>query len=159
MQNQEIKKWVPKFWKNAKLEEGRWGRYKNRNEAGKKVKESWDRDLSIGELKRVLGAQKSQKMSQCFWCEQHVWRPRVKESTLCWWKRAVAGCWWFAVGCWFGAVGCLLLTVWWWGGGSLFDGWVDCLLICFSSCLIAVNSSLVAFHSFCIAFHTASAQW
>ena len=40
MQNQEIKKRVPKFWKNAKLEEGRLGCYKNRNEAEKKVTES-----------------------------------------------------------------------------------------------------------------------
>ena len=46
---------MPKFLKNAKLEEGRLGRYKNRNEAGKKVTESCDRGLSIGELKRVLG--------------------------------------------------------------------------------------------------------
>ena len=46
---------MPKLLKNVKLEEGRLGRYNNRNEAGKKVTGSWDRDLSIGELKSVLG--------------------------------------------------------------------------------------------------------
>ena len=30
---------------------GRLGRFKNRNEARKKVMNSWDRDLSIGNLK------------------------------------------------------------------------------------------------------------
>ena len=38
---------------NVKLKDGRLGRYKNRNEAGKKVTDSWDRGLSIGELKTV----------------------------------------------------------------------------------------------------------
>ena len=33
----------------------RLGRFKNRTEPGKKVTDSWDRDLSIGDVKRYMG--------------------------------------------------------------------------------------------------------
>ena len=71
---------MPEFLKNAKLEEGRLGRYKNRNEAGKKVTGSWDRDLSIGEIKRVLGDPKIAEKNTMFL----VWATSL--SSPCYWE-------------------------------------------------------------------------
>ena len=45
-----------------KNKSGRLGRYKNRNEARKNVLRSWDRDLSIGNVKKVAGDRKNTKM-------------------------------------------------------------------------------------------------
>ena len=47
--------------KIGKLNRGRLGRYRNRQEAGKNVLNSRDRDLSIGDLKRCVRGQKKIK--------------------------------------------------------------------------------------------------
>ena len=45
---------------------GRLGRYRNRSELGKNVLNSWDRDLSIGDLKWSARAQKNTNKGHCF---------------------------------------------------------------------------------------------
>ena len=50
-----------KIVKNGKNKGGRLWRYMNRTEPGKKVLNSWDRDLSIGDLKWSMRVQKSAK--------------------------------------------------------------------------------------------------
>ena len=50
-----------KIVKNGKNKWGRLGRYMNRTEPGKKVLNSWDRDLSIGDLEWIFRVQKSAK--------------------------------------------------------------------------------------------------
>ena len=45
---------------------GRLGRYRDRNELRKNVLNSWDRDLSIGDLKWSARAQKNANKGHCF---------------------------------------------------------------------------------------------
>ena len=45
---------------------GRLGRYRNRSELRKNVLNSWDRDLSIGDLKWSARAQKNANRGHCF---------------------------------------------------------------------------------------------
>ena len=45
---------------------GRLGRYRNRSELRKNVLNSWDRDLSIGDLKWAARAQKNANRGHCF---------------------------------------------------------------------------------------------
>ena len=45
---------------------GRFGRYKKRNEARKNVLRGWDRDLSIGNVKRVAGDRKNIEIVSMF---------------------------------------------------------------------------------------------
>ena len=59
----------PLTMSNGVLDEnqsGRFGRYKNRNEARKTVLRSWDRDLSIGNVKRVAGDRKNIEIVSMF---------------------------------------------------------------------------------------------
>ena len=53
-----------KIVKNGKNKWGRLGRYMNRTEPGKKVLNSWDQDLSIGDLKWAVRVQKYVKTGQ-----------------------------------------------------------------------------------------------
>ena len=48
-----------KIGKNCKNKWSRLGRYMNRMEPGKKVLNSWDRDLSIGDLEWAVRLQKN----------------------------------------------------------------------------------------------------
>ena len=50
-----------KIGKSCKNKSSRLGRYMNRTEPGKKVLNSWDRDLSIGDLKWSFRVQKNAK--------------------------------------------------------------------------------------------------
>ena len=55
--------------KIAKIGQNKWGRlgrYRNRNEVRKNVLNSWNRDLSIGDLKWSARAQKNANKGHCF---------------------------------------------------------------------------------------------
>ena len=55
--------------KIAKIGQNKWGRlgrYRNRSELRKNVLNSWDRDLSIGDLKWSARAQKNTNKGHCF---------------------------------------------------------------------------------------------
>ena len=68
-----------KIVKNGKNKWGRLRRYMNRTEPGKKVLNSWDRDLSIGNLKWSAREQKNVKNGNPgfgFWT--------IVTSTYCW---------------------------------------------------------------------------
>ena len=49
------------FWKN---ERGRLGRFKNRNEARKKIMNSWERELSIGNVEWLVRRLKKWKIDK-----------------------------------------------------------------------------------------------
>ena len=67
---------LTKSWK-IENKRGRLGRFKNRNEARKKVMNSWDRDLSIGNLKWcVWGRECGQSKSGFRFWDQKLYRAR-----------------------------------------------------------------------------------
>ena len=55
---------IGKMAKMGKLKWGRLGRYRNRQEAGKNVLNSWDRDLSVGDLKWCVRGQEKYQNGQ-----------------------------------------------------------------------------------------------
>ena len=64
----ERKSWkmskIGKMVKMGKLKWCRLGRYRNRREAGKNVLNSWDRDLSVGDLKWCVRGQEKYQNGQ-----------------------------------------------------------------------------------------------
>ena len=68
--------------KIAKIGQNKWGRlgrYRNRSELRKNVLNSWDRDLSIGDLKWSARGQKNVKKGHCVSC---FWT--LVSSPYCW---------------------------------------------------------------------------
>ena len=55
---------IGKMAKMGKLKWGRLGRYRNRQEAGKNILNSWDRDLSVGDLKWCVRGQEKYQNGQ-----------------------------------------------------------------------------------------------
>ena len=73
-----------KQWKSTKMSKmrkmsenksSRLGRYRNRNWARKNVLRSWDRDLSIGEVKWSIGRKSK-------WCKNQKWKRKWSFGTL-----------------------------------------------------------------------------
>ena len=74
----ERKSWkILKMVNMSKVKWGCLGRYMNRQEAGKNVLRSWDRDLSIGEVQWSI-TRKSK------WCKNQKWKRKWSFGTL--WK-------------------------------------------------------------------------